>query len=240
MIQPGMRSVAVLVFVAGCGRIDFDPVLATDATADSLSPLACNAGDLDLVACYGFEGNSLDGSSYGNHVTINSATFAPGHTGTGVHADETVVMTAPKTPSLDLIDAFTFDVWVELDAVPPAGTRSMFLDNNKQYGFSMRENTLECSGPSNGRLIVTAQLELARWTHVSCMFDGAMLAIFIDGVSIDTKAAAGPNATNGTKGLRIGSNGPDANFPNPDPVVGTIDDVRIWRIAKPCAVLGGC
>jgi hypothetical protein len=228
-----------LGFVAGCGRIGFDA--RDDApVADSAVAPRCPA-DPDLVACYAFDGDTLDRSMYANHASGAEVGFVTGVNGSAARFDAaTGAILAAKSSSLDLVESFTFDLWVRLDAPPPSAARAMFFDNNNQYGFSAHANELECTGPSNVHFYADAVLPVDTWVHAACTYDGSMMAIYVDGVLLDTLPVTGPNGTGGSTGLQIAANTPDGLNPDHDGLVGALDELRLWRVVTACAVDGSC
>jgi hypothetical protein len=73
----------------------------------------------------------------------------------------------------------------------------------------------------------TGVVNLLVWTHVTCSYDGANIKIYINGVEHATATATGALSTSGTTGSSIGSNNPSG-----DNLVGLMDDLRIWNIAR--------
>jgi hypothetical protein len=91
--------------------------------------------------------------------------------------------------------------------------------------------TAVVQGGSAGNVATAAAVPLGTWTHVACTYDGAQLAVLIDGAVTTTAALTGLVATGSSVGLRVGQNllssgDEDSRF------VGGIDDVRIWSVAR--------
>jgi hypothetical protein len=230
------RLLAVLVLGA-CGRVDFDPL--HDGSIDApVSP--CDASDPDLVACYAFDGDTLDSSSYHNDAASSAVVYLAGVNGQAAHVDGSSTILAPKSPSLDVTTAFTFDFWVNLDSQPAVATRMMFLDNNGDYGMALHPGQIECAGPANFHFLANATIPTATWTHIGCIYDNTAIAIWLGDAMIGTAPLTGSNNTSGPTGLQIAQNTPDTANPGPDPLLGALDQLRIWRIASACAVAGSC
>jgi hypothetical protein len=117
-------------------------------------------------------------------------------------------------------------MWVRLDALPAPTKRFGLVDNNGQYGVFVGENgKIRCS---IGATVPTAlQLVVGTWTHIACTYDGAAVTMYQDGVAGSTTPTTVTMTTGGTEGLRLGMNSPDK-----DELVGALDDVRIFRVAR--------
>lgn len=244
-------SVAAVALLVGCA---FDPAglaggprsdgggpgIDGASTVDAAEP-GCPPGD-DLVACYRFEGDADDDTSYANHATWSNVTFVPGRDGRGtaIAFSATASVIAADTASLDVTAAMTVEGWLRIDALPAINARMGVLDNNGQYGLFLAPNgQIRCAvGTTTAIGLVVF---VGAWTHVACTYDGARVQLYQDGVAGAFVAASGAVPTAGVDGLALGQNLPD---PPADHLAGALDDVRIWRIAlsaaEVCASAGTC
>ena len=239
-------TLGLAVVLAACGRAYFDPLhdargpdgQGTDGADGSAPALACDASNPDLVACFEFESDGKDGSSYHNDITVLAgASFPPGHAGRGLRVGSGSIVTTPYQPSLDPTTAFTIDAWVNLDQLPATGTRAVVVDNELSFLLGFTPTGLECSGVFH--VDVTVAPPTSTWTHVGCTYDNTAMTVYLDGANLGPMPMTGAIAA-GTMGLQIGANTPDATSPNPDNLIGIIDELRIWRVVMPCAVDGSC
>lgn len=217
----------------------------SDAPTDVVSepetsiPAFCDPSDPDLAACYQFdvtENLGLDESHYGNHASVTDASTMAGVSGTAlVHGSTTIVRIA-DSPSLDVL-AITVEAWIRPTALP--ATRFGVFDNDGQYGlFLIDTGQMRCSASGNA-LTSTPTIPIDTWTHVAFTYEGATLAIYLNGVRTDEVAATGEISTLGTNGSCLG-----ANSPSGDEFIGAIDQVRVWGRARSeqeiCEAAGAC
>ena len=82
------------------------------------------------------------------------------------------------------------------------------------------------SGSWSELISATNTLSLNTWQHVAGTYDGSYLRLYVNGNVVDSMAA-NINISNSSSTLFIGDNGSGArHFP------GTVDEVRIWNIAR--------
>jgi hypothetical protein len=65
------------------------------------------------------------------------------------------------------------------------------------------------------------------WSHVACTYDGAMVRIFHNGQQLNSAASTGALLAGDGNGIAIGGNSPSG-----DPLLGDVDELRIWKIAR--------
>jgi hypothetical protein len=202
------------------GRLDAAP---RGSNRDGGAPLC--ADDPDLVACYDLETSLLDGSMWENHLEGSGHDFAPGVQGAALALRAGATVSAPSEPSLTLT-RMTLEMWVQPAAIPASG-RVGLLDRDGQYGvFIYAGGQVSCS-TAGERIFTSAVLEVDRWTHVACRFDGVELVAFIDGVAVNRIESSATIAEGGER-LYLGANGPDGN----ERFSGRIDSIRIWNKAR--------
>lgn len=158
-------------------------------------------------------------------------------------------------PSLEIPTTFTLEAWI-LPSVSEPGREQDILakdrngDSTAQCRLVIRaDNTIYFNGAdSNGNshglttggnntrnLATSKPITLGVWTHVAVTKQGTVMQLFINGDSVSTVTidAAFAFPSNDVH-FRIGArNDSGTNNDNPDSTfVGSIDDVRVWSIAR--------
>jgi hypothetical protein len=249
-------TASIACLVMGC-RFDADGVEGLVAEADAAivdppadaapprrdaappGPPFCDPLDGTLVACYRFEDPDApveDGSSYANdgsdvHDVLLVAGL-PGH-GQAIAFAARSVAAVPDDPSLDLRNAATLELWLRVNALPPAGGRYGLLDNNGQYGlFLGPDGKVRCAMSST--VPIALAVVPGVWTHIACTYDGQAVRLYQDGVLGSTTPTMVTLTNGSTDGMRLGENSPSG-----DVLDGALDDVRIFSVARtPAQVCG--
>jgi hypothetical protein len=197
---------------------------APDSAIDSPPPAPfCDAAnEPTLVGCWEFEGNTNDASGDGNNATAMNTMFGTGKVGMGLVMNATSVVTVLDSASLSP-PAVSVEAFVNVPALPPGGARMGIFDNDGSYGMFITTG-VACgmSVPLTG-----PQIPVNTWTHVACTYDGATVRVFIDGAQAASATGGTPLTAGNTNGGVIGGNSPSG-----DPLVGTIDQLRVWREAR--------
>lgn len=132
----------------------------------------------------------------------------------------------PESAALDIGGALTIEMWV----APGFAHSANLLQNTGQYRVQMDgQGRIGCS-TNNAATWSVDEADPREWTHVACVFDGTLLAVYIDGVrSGQTTSTGAP--TGGTNGTLIGSG-----------FAGALDDIRVyaraWSATDVCAHAG--
>jgi hypothetical protein len=189
-----------------------------------------------LVAALGFEELSgsvvNDASGNGNHGQMTNAVRSPaGRHGRAVSFNGTNSMiSVTDAPSLDLTDGMTLSAWVNPSAL--SGWRTVILKerpNGLSYGLYAHDNVGRPAGyianPGDVGAAGTAALPLNTWTHLALTYDGAALALFVNGVEVNRTSTTGAMTVSAAM-LRIGGN----TIWN-ERFSGLIDEVRIYNRA---------
>lgn len=189
------------------------------------SPL-CDPGDLDLRACFTFEGDTLDGSSYGNHAQSSPpAIFVADRNGGQALSTTTGATSNAGTTTLN-VTTVTIKMWIKANTLPATGTRMGLLDSGGRYRmFLQPEGAVRCAVTSGSMFEQTTPpglISVGTWHRVACTYDGTTLRVFVDGQERASAPIVGTIPST-TTGFFIGQNNPGGeNFD------GAIDDLQIW------------
>ena len=182
----------------------------------------CNPADLDLRACYTFDNNTLDGSSYGNHATASVQAFVTGHTGQALLTASGTI-TVPATTSLD-VDVLTIRMWLKPNMIPTGGARMGLIDSASRWRlFLQSDGALRCA-VTNGVDFTTGlgKVVANQWQRVTCAYDGSVMHVYVDGTVVGTSNINSTLPKPGT-GMVIGHDNPTGSNFN-----GAIDELQIW------------
>ncbi len=186
-----------------------------------------------LVAAYGFSEGSgtsvTDISGSGNTGTISGATWTTGKYGQALSFDGVNdLVTVNDANSLDLTTGLTLEAWINPTAL--SGWQSAILKpttTTASYGLyangSLPRPSLTLGIASDIDTPGVSPLALNTWTHVAGTFDGSTARLYVNGVLINSKAAAGSLPVS-TRALGIGGNSLWGEY-----VQGKIDEVRIYN-----------
>jgi hypothetical protein len=203
------------------GEIDAGDMSGADAMRDAALAF-CDPADTTLRACYEFESNTLDGSSYHHDITANNLAFQNGHRGLGL-STKTGTYTVASSTGLD-VAALTIKLWIKPTSLPSDGARMGLVDSASRWRlFVASDGALRCS--LTGGIDFTTppnKVTTGTWQRVACTFDGTLMRIYVNGVQAGQKTGASTFPTPGT-GMVVGHNNPSGeNFD------GMIDDVQIF------------
>jgi len=211
---------------AAGGPIVDAPDAAPDAP-EAPQPL-CNPADPMLRACYTFDDNTEDGSSYGHDAVAVGTSFGAGRNGRGlvIGAGDSVQVTGGVGLN---VAQLTIDMWIRPSSIPATGTRAGLVDSGNRYRMFLQPGgIIRCAttlGPSLETTAASA-VAAAAWAHLTCTYDGITMRIYVDGAEAARLTQASTIQT-GT-GMVIGQNNPSGeNFD------GTIDELRIFGAVVP-------
>lgn len=132
----------------------------------------------------------------------------------------------PSTPDLNPATSMTIEAWV---AVTDSGGCSSIVGKNypQSYWLGICGTTLRSYFYGTSSLYDAGTFD-SGWHHIAAVFDGVAHEErhFIDGELVGVKADSGA-LTSSTSALRIGS---DVAYPHTP--AGSIDEVRIWSVAR--------
>jgi hypothetical protein len=87
---------------------------------------------------------------------------------------------------------------------------------------------LKAGGVTSTLMTGQNELEIGKWYHVACTYDGSRMRIYGDGILLASLPKTGPLAAAPLVAAAIGNQPPGAGS---SPFAGLIDDVRIYRLA---------
>lgn len=224
--QPLLRHGARFAYLVAVSACQFSAPL--DAGVDGELPAAPFCGpSADLVACYVLDGDATDAAGASLHGVGTGVAYVAGRAGMAARLTTGSSIDVAEAAALD-VPAITMEAWIRPSQLP--ATRSGIVDNNGQYGLFLHPGgALQCIGVS-----ATANVAVDVWTHVACTYDGTT-RIYKDGVEVGASAGGGGAlGTGGTTGISIGADNPPGAGA---PLLGDIDGVRIWKVARTRAEL---
>lgn len=231
---------ALVLLVAGCGRVAFDPrrdpAGGTDggATGDVTGVASCGS-EPTLVACFPFDGNGDDTSGRGNHsISVGTSVFTPGIRSFAAKFDATSDIRVPDMPSFDFSTGLTVMAWVRLDTLP-TDARGVIIDRNMGFAMFVRATGHLGLGIStsvmNGGANASTPLPIGSWSHVAGTYDRTAVNLYVGGAQVDELAITGDLGTADTGGTRIGGNVGDTTSSNEETFFGAIDELGVWEEA---------
>jgi hypothetical protein len=215
------------------GSIDEVRIYNYVVSSTTVAELAGNGST--LVANYGFEGNAIDGSGFGNNGTIsNNVTFVPGKVGT-LAAQFDGVSSYVQIP-VPIVNNFSIAYWVKTTATGAHGqwwAGEGIVDGEvpgvaADFGSSLIGNRVAFGvGNPDTTITSTSAINDGQWHHVVATRNSASGAIklYVDGVM--QAANTGPIGTRSAPpALRIG--GIQAAYAGGF-FNGAVDDVRLYN-----------
>lgn len=197
------------------------------------------------IAAYAMNENTgttaADATGNGHTVTLFSATWATGHTGSGL--TNTTNITGAETVGVFSAPAnvITLMAWVNPTSLPAGGSDIAcgFFDNGgateaalftqRGDGFST-PNVLQGNIRINDTLtpISGSAMTVGTWTHIAMTYDGSNIKLYTDGSLVNTVAGTGTI----TPGDGLTICGPDSgNSGSSYNARLVIDDVRVFNVA---------
>lgn len=170
-----------------------NPALGCAPAASPPAPAADSPLPAETRLALSFEqpqGNWIpDSSPHGAHAWRIGSFGAgePGHAGGGLYFDGASLVCVPNSDSLQLRSAITIDLWVQ-PAVIDHKTRNLVakfaVSAPSSYRLYLRDGypTFWVGGPGSGAAVESPfQLAAGQWHHLVAHYDGARLAISVDG-----------------------------------------------------------
>jgi hypothetical protein len=207
-------TVALVVFAAGCGRIDFDPLARTgdaggvlgDATDAADAMITPDAAIIPPGAGLWLKMDSGPGSgiidSAGGHTTActtNCPALVPGLHGNAYSFDGTDFIATTYASDLDASSAFSAAMWIELTADPAHDMCPYGKSYNPTMGWDMFVFCVDTSdhvyfdgedtsGTTSSEL--GSVIALDTWHHLAWTWDGVTKRVYQDGALVAQAAIA--------------------------------------------------
>ena len=229
--------IAIAFAVAGAGLtgglVSAQQPAASPAVAPAATQFSCDASDPRLRACYTFDGDTRDRSSYGNHANAANVSYVAGKSGKALRFASNSRVLVAQHPSLDLT-AMTIKMWIRPAMYPQkrrealagkseAEVRMGIIDGEATYRMYVQENgIIRCSLTGRPEAYSTVGVPVGEWTRVACTFDGSAMHIYFNGVPVAEVKQAGKIQAS-IASMAIGH-----DFPGSDNFVGEMDQFEIW------------
>ena len=179
--------------------------------------------------------DGFDSTKNGNPATLtNAAASAPGKLGSRALRPSTSTgnLTLPQNPFINATSNISLAVWVYLDVLPSAmwssfGGETWFVD--KRGGLTSGY-ALGCLTPGTDQIsfrvfnsagtpytATFTETVTGAWIHYVGVYEGAVVRLYRNGVSVATAAADGTQRYNGSANLIVGQG-----------LEGALDEVQVW------------
>jgi len=243
-----VRTVVVVLAVAGCGRLGFDEqaLVAGDVAIDV--PIDATV-DPSLLVWYRMEDDPTDGnltdSAGGDNLATCAAGFTCGTTAPGVRGS--ALRLAPpscygalSTSALVTPTAFTVALWFRPEvtgAVNPVTKRYSGIFNS--WGVRLEPGnliTFESAGPGSPPTsddLYTSAVPLSTWLHLAITWDDTTKAIYLNGALEGTTTPLDLLFDNGE--ILVGCDQDDGvRFGH---VTGLVDEIQVYdRVLTPSEI----
>jgi concanavalin A-like lectin/glucanase superfamily protein len=183
------------------------------------APLDCTSGD--LIACYRFEGDLLDGSGNNHHLAPQGTVqYMPGVEGQSVRIAGDTVLLAAFTNSW-VSTSLTVEMWIRPQSIP--SDRAALLDNACCYSvFLYDDGSLRCNVGAES--VYGGNVVPNTWTHVACVHDGTSLRAYVGGMLVGSVNSAPLTPVNTSTAIGVNVPELDSRFD------GDVDSVRVWSV----------
>ena len=191
-----------------------------------LARVSCPSDQESLRLCLRFEDSVSDESQHGRDLDVEDVAFETGAPGAGRAArlgpDSTIRV--PDNDGLDL-QSVTVEAWIKLDRLPSSGARFGIVDKEARYGmFVLSNGALACSA-RGATAMASGAIAPGQWVSIACVASTSEVSVWVAGTR-RAGAAAAPTPAPALSGLAIGG-----NMPSGDPLIGAVDNLRIWSRA---------
>ncbi len=191
-----------------------------DPTADYRVMTSDGSGNLETD--YDFDGTKFITFGYAPQVVVERSVYFDG-------TDDYVDI----EDRLDIeTTSFTLSAWIKRDAAD-SGTKSILSKRDASFtqGFDFRildNNSMEIIWKNGGdqSLISNTRLPDDQWHHVSAIYDGSDISLYVDGVLDSTASRLAPLSTDESFLIAAAGKGTISQF-----FRGNIDEVRVWDTA---------
>jgi len=211
-------------FLAACGFAPGANGTPPDPQPDPTGPDAsvevrtCHATQPDVRLCLDFEDTALvpviDDNSLGRHdataLLVDSMPRANQHAALVTVGSS---ITVPEASDLDIAPNVTIEMWLRPNVL---GTNPSPLANTGQYALGIQNDKVTCTFGSH-TAVSDQQLEIGKWAHVACSYDGTTIKVYFDGDLDACQTASGTIANTNVSGTAIAAG-----------YAGGIDDVHVY------------
>ena len=192
----------------------------------------------DLVLHLSFDNDSgstaQDSSSFGNDATFQgNPQWISGKFGQALELDGATWGEVPDSPSLDITDALTIEVWA---LVEPGGEA---IQSAVEKGSAWKEGEYNLAALYNGGSLLQARdlpaacadtnvgssIQDGEWHFLAGTWDGSVIKLYVDGVLDAEMPCAGTLLTNDDP-LYIGARGGTGRF-----LTGALDEIKVYDYA---------
>ncbi len=239
MREWGLAAMVVLV-MAGCAfdsagdPIDPDTIDRSPG-GDVLPPSGSPCMARDILGCYPFENDLRDASSHGNdaEVAAGDIAYTPGINGQALEVGFACEIDIVDPQNLNAT-SLTIDARVFLTGPLPTW-RGGVIDRDNQWGMFVRDigtfycgfNLVQYGAASLESYQIIPQNQ---WTHIACTYDqkSGDVALYLNGEKVRSAHFSSAGLVTGMGESAIAGNAPDGN-----PMVGSLDTLRVWSKALP-------
>jgi hypothetical protein len=196
---------------------------------------------------------AADASGKGNPGTVvkgsGAATWVAGRRNgalrfAGLSATGSRYIDVPWNSSLVVTTGLTALAWVRLDQTPNqlqtiagrgTGTTdwALYLFKNANHvNFDLRT----ANGNYSVSISTSGPLATGTWYHIAATYDGTRIRVYVNGTELGNQAASGQVQCNasGTIPLGVAARATAAGT-RTDPLLGTLDEVKVWKRALAAA-----
>lgn len=199
------------------------PSMPPPSSTPTPGPFCDDAG---VIACWHFDGDLDEESPNAFVISDGGIGFdSDGAVDKAVELDLTSFMTLPGIAAwVPSASPISFEMWVNPETLPAAGTRYGLIDRANGGGYSLflyPNGTVRCG--SRAQVYASNAAPAATWTHIACVDDTLATSVWINGDFVAEAAGSTPlvMTTSGQK-VYLGENGPEGN----DQLVGMMDELR--------------
>jgi hypothetical protein len=223
-MRTSFSAIVLMVSALAAGDLAGGRLAARQAGGDAAS--SCATADSRLRACFTFDGDSKDRSSYGNHAHAGNVSYIPGKSGQAARFNERSRMLIAQSPSLEL-QQLTVKFWVRPSAFPVGPgeePRMGLIDGEATFRMYIQEKGIvRCSLTGRPEAFSKVALPLNEWTRVACTFDGKAMRLYFNGEMV------AETVQNGRIAQSIASMAIGHDFPSSDNLLGDIDHLELWN-----------
>jgi biopolymer transport protein ExbB len=181
-----------------------------------------------------------DATAYGNNATtLPGAPDQNAIVGKGARFAGTGALNVAATPSLEIKGGgtFSFEAWVKPDATQPQAAIFARREGASALiiGIAQGVPFVELRGASPARVNGTQAIANGQWSHIAVTAGAGVITLYINGSPVANAPGALPAFNSPLAiGGDVAAAGATPEFPS---IVGSIDEVRLSRTARPAALI---